>query len=112
MQQFTIEHLADLCHWSLTHFRRVFHEIMGTSPLDYINSTRIFKACNLLCSTEDSILDISEAVGFHSLSSFNRYFIKIMPMSPREYRKQFQKSDPQTENPSIQKYAGWLYPEK
>ena len=84
MQQFSIEYLADLCHWSPTHFRRVFHDIMGTSPLDYVNNTRILKSCILLRSTEHSILDISEMVGFHSVSSFNRYFIKLMQMSPRE----------------------------
>ena len=28
----TIEDLANLCYWSPTHFRRVFHEIMGISP--------------------------------------------------------------------------------
>lgn len=110
--QFTIEYLADLCHWSPTHFRRVFHDIMGTSPLDFVNNTRITKACNLLRSTEDSILNISETVGFHSVSSFNRYFIKIMQMSPRDYRKQMQKSDKRIENQSILEYAGWLYPEK
>ncbi len=111
-QQFTIEHLADLCHWSPTHFRRVFHEIMGTSPLDFVNNTRITKACNLLRSTEDSVLNISETVGFRSISSFNRYFIKIMQMSPRDYRKQIQKSDRRAENQSILEYTGWLYPEK
>ena len=83
MQQFSIEYLADLCHWSPTHFRRVFHDIMGTSPLDYVNNTRILKSCILLRSTEHSILDISEMVGFHSVSSFNRYFIKLMQMSPQ-----------------------------
>lgn len=93
MQQFTIEYLADLCHWSPTHFRRVFHDIMGTSPLDYVNNTRILKSCILLRSTEHSILDISEMVGFHSVSSFNRYFAKLMQMSPREYRKQMQQSE-------------------
>lgn len=51
MQQFSIEYLADLCHWSPTHFRRVFHDIMGTSPLDYVNNTRILKSCILLRST-------------------------------------------------------------
>lgn len=109
--QFTIEYLAELCYWSPTHFRRVFHDIMGTSPLDFINNTRIAKACNLLRSTEDSILDISENVGFHSVSSFNRCFIKIMQMSPRDYRKQMQRSDKRMENQSIMEYAGWLYPE-
>lgn len=112
MQQFTIEHLADLCHWSPTHFRRVFHDIMGTSPLDFVNNTRISKACNLLRSTEDSVLNISETVGFHSISSFNRYFIRIMQMTPRDYRKQIQSSDRRAESQSIMEYAGWLYPEK
>ncbi len=112
MQQFTIEHLADLCHWSPTHFRRVFHDIMGTSPLDFVNNTRISKACHLLRSTEESVLDISEMVGFRSVSSFNRYFLKTMQMSPREYRKQILKSEKRSENQSILEYAGWLYPEK
>ncbi len=109
--QFSIEYLADLCHWSPTHFRRVFHDIMGTSPLDFVNNTRINAACNLLRSTEDSILDISESVGFHSVSSFNRYFAKVMQLSPRDYRKQMQRSDLRLQNQSIQEYAGWLYPE-
>ena len=110
-QQFTIEFLAELCHWSPTHFRRVFHDIMGTSPLDFVNNTRIMKSCNLLRSTEDSILDISEMVGFHSVSSYNRYFIKVMQMSPREYRKQITDSDKRSQNQSILEYAGWMYPE-
>ncbi|MBQ8821968.1 MAG: helix-turn-helix transcriptional regulator, partial [Lachnospiraceae bacterium] len=112
MQQFSIDLLADLCHWSPTHFRRVFHDIMGTSPLDFINNTRIMKSCNLLRSTEESILDISEQVGFHSVSSFNRYFTKVMQMSPREYRKQMVQSDKRAENQSILEYAGWMFPEK
>lgn len=111
MQQFSIEYLADLCHWSPTHFRRVFHDIMGTSPLDYVNNTRILKSCILLRSTEHSILDISEMVGFHSVSSFNRYFIKLMQMSPREYRKQMQQSEKKAENQSILEFAGWMRPE-
>lgn len=111
MQQFTIEYLADLCHWSPTHFRRVFHDIMGTSPLDYVNNTRIMKSCILLRSTEHSILDISEMVGFHSVSSFNRYFIKLMQLSPREYRKQMKQSEKKAENQSILEFAGWMMPE-
>ncbi len=87
MQQFTVEFLADLCHFSATHFRRVFHELMGTSPLDFVNTTRILKACNLLRNTKDPVLNISEAVGFHSVSSFNRLFIRLMGISPREYRR-------------------------
>ena len=110
-QQFTINDLADLCHWSPTHFRRVFHDIMGTSPLDFVNNTRITKACMMLRTTEDSILNISENVGFRSVSSFNRYFIKKMQMSPRDYRKQMQQSDMRVETQAIREYTGWMYPE-
>lgn len=78
---------------------------MGTSPLDYVNNTRILKSCILLRSTEHSILDISEMVGFHSVSSFNRYFIKLMQMSPREYRKQMQQSEKKAENQSILEFC-------
>lgn len=111
MQSFTIEYLADLCHLSATHFRRLFHDIIGTSPLDFVNNTRIMKACNLLRSTEESILNISEMVGFRSVSSFNRYFIKIMQMSPREYRKEMIQTDTNAQNRSVLEYAGWMYPE-
>ena len=111
MQQFPMEQLADLCHLSPTHFRRLFHEVMGRSPLDHLNNVRIMKACSLLRSTEDSILSISETVGFHSISSFNRCFMKIMQCSPRDYRKNMIQTERNTNSPSILKYSGWMQPE-
>lgn len=87
MTPITIDFLAELCHLSTTHFRRKFHEIMGTAPLDFLTSTRIEEACKQLKSTDDSILSISEQVGFHSISSFNRCFSRLMGASPKEWRK-------------------------
>lgn len=112
MRQFNIDYLADLCHWSPTHFRRVFRDIMGMSPLDLVNNTRISEACHLLRNTDDSILNISEKVGFRSLSSFNRCFIKIMKVPPRDFRKQIKQSDKNMTRQSILEYSGWMYPEK
>lgn len=83
MKPVTIDFLADLCHLSTTHFRRKFHEIMGTSPLDFLNSTRIEEACKQLKSTEDSILSISEQVGYRSISSFNRCFSRLIGEPPK-----------------------------
>ena len=112
--QFPIEVLADLCHMSLTHFRRVFHSIMQTSPLDYLNSTRIMKACNLLRSTEESILSISEMAGFASVSNFNRHFHAVIHMTPREYRNQMlfarQKEGTDVRH-TIPEFSGWMEPE-
>jgi AraC-like DNA-binding protein len=108
MTPITIDFLADLCHLSTTHFRRKFHEIMGTAPLDFINSTRIDEACKLLKSTEDSILSISEQVGFHSISSFNRCFAKLMGDSPRDWRKGVLLAEAQSAKASILEFTGWV----
>ena len=113
--QFPMEKLAEVCHLSPTHFRRVFHSIMNMSPLNYLNSTRIMKACNLLRGTEESILTISELVGFASVSSFNRHFQDVIHLTPREYRLQSPDSsggfvtEPRK---TIVEFSGWMEPEK
>jgi len=108
MQDFTIEDLAKECEMSPTHFRRMFQSIMGTNPLDYVNNYRISKASVLLRSTEIPVLDISEEVGFRSVSSFNRHFADITGTSPLKWRKQMSF----IENKSVLKYTGWMVPEK
>lgn len=104
MKQFDIDSLACLCHLSPTHFRRIFHTIMNTSPLSYLNTYRVLKACTLLRSTEDSVLSISEQVGFCSISSFNRHFDSIMKISPNKWRQSCSEKD----HISILEYSGWM----
>ena len=108
MDNFSIRELADLCRMSESHFRRVFHELMATGPLEHLNRTRILKACSLLRMTESSILAVSELVGFRSLSSFNRHFLEEVGVSPSEWRR----SISENKKASILKYSGWLTPPK
>lgn len=110
MNQFSMETLANLCHISLTHFRRIFQEVMGISPLHYLNSVRITKACELLTNTNRTILDIAEATGFSSLSNFHRQFSQMVHLTPSEYRKQVLSGNPEGQNPSIIRYTGWMEP--
>lgn len=110
MNHFTIEYLANLCHLSTTHFRRIFHSIMNTSPLDYLNQTRIYQSCVLLRSTEDPILSISEQVGFRTISSFNRYFSKIIGTTPTKWRANIGQNNSNKEKPVIFEYNGWMLP--
>lgn len=106
MQEFSMESLSSLCHMSSTHFRRTFTSIMGTGPLEYLTRIRITKAAILLRTTEMPVLDISEEVGFHSVSSFNRHFSEMIGMTPMKWRKQVS----QVQNLSVLKYNGWLSP--
>lgn len=103
MMNFPMEKLADMCHLSQTHFRRVFGEIMNTSPLNYLNTTRILQSCILLRTTEESILSISEQVGFRSVSSYNRHFSEIMGTQPSDWRHKMARVD----KASILEYTGW-----
>lgn len=108
MNKFPIEVLAEICHLSPTHFRRVFQSIMHISPLSYLNSVRIMNACNLLRNTNNTILSISQMTGFSTLSNFNRHFSELMKVSPREYRKQTLKAGGRS---PILEYAGWMEPD-
>jgi len=86
MNPLTTEELAKACHMSLTHFRRIFRQAVGRSPLQYLNHLRIQMAASLLAGTDRTVLDISLAVGYETLSTFNRNFKAIMGTSPREWR--------------------------
>jgi AraC-like DNA-binding protein len=92
MQKLTVRQLAGLCLMSETHFRRTFLLLMGISPLSFLNVTRIERACAMLTTTKESILSISEEVGFSSVSSFNRCFSNIKGATPREYRNKSARS--------------------
>lgn len=105
-----IETLAKMCNLSTTHFRRVFLSVMGYTPHNFINTLRIEKACELLLTTSDSILSISEAVGFLSISSFNRCFLQTMDISPSAYRKT-RGADKNPKNRCILPYSGWTQAE-
>lgn len=108
MQHITIQDLADICHFSVSHFRRTFGSIIGAAPLDFLNSTRIDEACRLLRSTEISIISISEQVGFCSVSSFNRCFIKLIGVSPRVWRKTSFQSEVTSSKSTILEFTGWM----
>ena len=107
-QKIAISELANLCHLSENHFRRLFSNALGTSPLNYINFTRINQACILLNNTNQSILNVSHEVGFNSIASFNRNFKEIIGLRPRDYRNRISKnSEKYLYQRFVQDYIGW-----
>jgi two-component system response regulator YesN len=52
-----------------------------------LNQIRIDKAKHLLLEGDIKIYEVSEMVGFASLSYFNRTFKSISGKTPNEYRK-------------------------
>ena len=84
--------ITELCHqcgMSPTNFRRVFTKELGVTPHEYIDVCRIHKAKNLLASSELSMTEISNNIGYGNISSFNRVFFKQTGMTPSQFRKAF-----------------------
>lgn len=88
-ENFVLSELADMAGLSEGHFCRLFKEITGFTPFNYINRIRITKSCELLTRTNKKIADIASTCGFNNIGYFNRIFKDIMKESPSVYRNNF-----------------------
>lgn len=91
-RELTIEELAGIACRSVTAFRRLFVKVMNITPFEYIYQVRIRAATNLLRNTTLPISQISEKVGYQTLSSFNRHFRRIAGMPPLKVRASREKA--------------------
>lgn len=66
----------------------LFRKTFGITLTSLITRHRIAESQRRLLTTDDSILQISHASGFETLSRFNRAFKDAAGITPREYRKQ------------------------
>lgn len=82
-----IEAYAESQHMSNCWFIRSFKQYMGMPPLQYITSIRMNRARELLESTDMTISEISEIVGYDNPLYFSRIFKNVNGVSPRGYRR-------------------------
>jgi len=83
----TVDQLADLANVARWQYTRIFKEITGKIPLDYLNDIRIERAKQLLLTTEDRLYFIADHVGFNNEYYFNRRFKQTVGVSPGQYRR-------------------------
>lgn len=57
---------------------------------DFLNSIRINHASELLLKTDKRILDIAMEVGYNSIKSFTRNFLRLRVITPSDFRKTVQ----------------------
>lgn len=78
--------LSEVMHISSTRFHYIFKEILGISPMKYVRKIRMEKACRLLETTEMTVREIADAVGYHDPFNFSRQFKKSVGECPEKYR--------------------------
>lgn len=82
-----INNLSELCKMSESHFRKIFRETTGYSPVEYKNRLIIECALQLLENNEYNISEIASLTGFDDVYSFSKFFKREMGYSPSEFRK-------------------------
>ena len=66
---------------------RIFKELLGKTPFEYLIQTRIRHAMELLKNTDASISDIAYECGFHDSNYFSLQFRRNIGLSPREFAR-------------------------
>lgn len=82
-----IETLSDMITVSPDYFTKMFKDSIGRTPIDYINGLRINRAMQMLATTDISVNDISDGLGFSNSNYFHKIFKQYMDTSPAAYRK-------------------------
>lgn len=87
MESIKVIDLARVCHFSESHFRKVFLEMKGMQPMEYLNSIRIREARNMLLNSKDTVRVIGEKCGYTSVTTFERNFRQRTGMLPSQWRE-------------------------
>jgi AraC-like DNA-binding protein len=83
----SISQMALMINLSESAFCKFFKRASNRTFSDYLNDLRVGHACKLLSETEYSISEVAYAVGFESLTYFNRVFFKKKGKSPTSFRR-------------------------
>ncbi|WNX83214.1 helix-turn-helix domain-containing protein [Agathobaculum sp. NTUH-O15-33] len=89
-----IDTAAAVMSFSPNYFCTFFKQSMGMTFFEFLNAYRCEKAEYLLQMTDQSITEISYAVGFSSVQYFNRTFKRFRGRVPSAIRKDAKKSPP------------------
>lgn len=82
-----IELLAGMCGLSVYQFEQRMKRVFRLTAGQFVIKTRIQSACELLRSTDASVVDIALKCGFSDQSAFTRQFKVTTGMTPTQYRE-------------------------
>lgn len=82
-----LEQAARQAGLSPFHFLRLFSNVLGVTPHQYLVRSRLRHAARLLTDGDIAVTDIAYDVGFGDLSNFVRTFHRAAGMSPTKFRQ-------------------------
>ena len=85
-EELSLTRVAKAVNMNATYLSENFKQVTGIKFVDYVAHARFKNSCDLLRNSRLRISEIAFAVGFQSLSQFNRIFKKLSGKSPSEFR--------------------------
>jgi AraC family transcriptional regulator len=82
-----LDSLAREAKLSRYHFLRIFQQLTGLTPHQYVLRARLRRAATRLILEPDQVLAIALSSGFGDVSNFNHSFRAEFGVSPRSYRR-------------------------
>jgi AraC-like DNA-binding protein len=82
-----IDKLAAEACLSRAHFFKLFQQDTSLTPNLYVNVLRIEAAIDGVTHTRDSLISLSDSLGFSAQSHFTRFFQQHLGALPSQYRK-------------------------
>ena len=83
----TVEQIAASASISPSECLRCFHDMIGTTPNQYLRGQRLQRAAELLCGTTLQVTAIAAQCGFEDSSYFARSFRQLYGCGPTEFRR-------------------------
>lgn len=84
---FSLDEMVSRCALNTSDFARRFKARAGYPLFEYLNRRRVGRAALLLKDGDLPVIEIALSVGYNNVSFFNRYFLRLMGMTPTEYRR-------------------------
>ena len=86
MKPITLLDMAQVSGMSTSHFSVLFREFFRQTPMDYLNSYRIERACLFLINSELPVTEVAYRCGFNDSAYFVKVFKKYKTLTPKKYR--------------------------
>jgi two-component system response regulator YesN len=86
--EITLEMIANEMKVSPVYLGRIFKQELGIPFVNMLTHTRIKHAIHYLSTTDMTIIEISEKVGYDSQHYFSTAFKKVVGIAPNQYRKE------------------------
>ena len=89
-QEVHLDEVAHLANMTETAFCRYFKKVTQKTFVEIVTEFRIKHACQMLRTTQKTMVEICFESGFGNLSHFNKQFKQWMKVPPLQYRKMTQ----------------------